>query len=59
MKMKMMISSKNAGNITEEGQFPCDVYRKDVDIKSLLCLFYKCSVHKKCSGIRHKLKEDR
>ena len=53
-----MISSENAKMVIMEGKFPCAVCRKGVVINSILCQFCRCWVHKGCSGIRGKLKED-
>ena len=58
-KKKMMINSKTAEKITEKSKFPCAVCRKGVENNSILCLFCRCWEHKRCSGIRGKLKEDR
>ena len=46
-KTKIMISSKNTGYLTEKGQFPCVVCRKDVGSNSILCQFYRCQVVRK------------
>ena len=58
-RQKMMISSENAGKNTVESKFPCAVCAKGVGTNSFPCQFCKCPVHKKCSSIRDKLKEDR
>ena len=50
----MIISSKNARNVSEEEKFPKAACRKDVVNKSILYQFYRCGVHKRCSGIRAK-----
>ena len=44
--------------VTIEGRFPCAVCRNGVESNSTLCQFCRCWVHKRCSGIRGKLKED-
>ena len=54
----MMISGENAGKVTIKGKFLCAVCRKDVGSNSILCQFCRCWVHKRCSGIRGKLKVD-
>ena len=54
----MMIICGNNGKVTVKSKFPCAVCRKDVGSSSILCRFCRCSVHKRCSGIRGKLKED-
>ena len=48
-----MISSENAAKITDKGKFPCVVSREGICSNSI-----RCWVHKRCSGIRSKLKED-
>ena len=58
VKTKMMISCKNAGKVTEEGGFPFTIYRKVVGSNSIFCQFCRRWVHKKCSVIRVKLKEN-
>ena len=57
-KTKMRISSNNAGKVTIEDKLPYAVCRKGADSNSLLCQFSRCWVHKRCRGIRGKLKED-
>ena len=56
-KTKMMINRENAGKVTVEGQFPSAVWRKSEGRH--LQTFCSCSVLKRCSGVRGKLKEDR
>ena len=57
-KTKMMICSENAANVTENVNFPCAVCRKGADSDSILCQFGSLRVHKRCSGIKGKMKED-
>ena len=54
----MIISSENAGKVTTQGKFPCAVCRKGLGSNSILSTFCRCWLHKRCSGIRDKLKED-
>ena len=54
----MMISSENAGKVTMEGKLPSAVCRQGLGINSILCQFSRCWVHKRCSGIKDKLKEE-
>ena len=51
----MIVSSGNVGKVREESKFPCAIGRRGVDINSFICQFL---VHKRCSGIRGKLKDD-
>ena len=57
-KTKMMFSIENVGKVSVEDKFPCAVYRKGVSSNSILCRFCRCWLHKRCSAIRSKLKED-
>ena len=52
----MMISSENAGKVTEEGNFPCAVCRKVVGNTYIVCQFCRCLLHEGYSGVRGKLK---
>ena len=57
-KTKIMISGPQLGTLKDTGKFPCAVCRTGVGKNSIFC--YGCSmwVHKKCSGITSRLKED-
>ena len=57
-KSKMMINSENAGKITKEGKFTFVVCREDASSYAILYKFCVCWVHKKCSWIKSKLKEN-
>ena len=57
-KTKMMLSSETTGKATMKGKFPSAVCRKGVGSNFTLCQFCRCSVHKRCSSIRGKLRED-
>ena len=46
------------GKVTKEDKFPCTVCRKGVGSNSTLCQFCRCRVHKRCSCVRGKLKDD-
>ena len=37
---KIIISTENAGKVTEEDKFSCGVYRKGAGINSTLCQFF-------------------
>ena len=58
LRTNMMISSEDAGKVTEKGKLPSVVYRKGVGSNSIFCQFCRCWVHKICSSIRGKLKEN-
>ena len=47
----MMISQKKI-------KFPSAVCGENSDSNSIICLFYRCWLYKRCSGIRSKVKED-
>ena len=53
---KIKISNKKQGKVTEKKFFR--VFRKNKGSNSILCQFSRCYAHKRCSGIRQKLKED-
>ena len=53
----MMISSEAAATVKEKSKFPSFVFRKHVESNSILCLFCRCSLHKRYSGVRGKLEE--
>jgi hypothetical protein len=53
--MKCQCSSVQAG---ETGKWPCGVCRKGVGKNSVICEVCKKWVHKKCSGVKGKLKAD-
>ena len=54
----MMITSGDAGKASVQVKFPCAFSRKGIASNSILCQFYRCCVHKRCSSIRDKLKKD-
>ena len=54
----MVISSENAVTVSVEGKFPIAVCRQCVGSNSILFQFCRRWVHKRCTGIRGKLKED-
>ena len=58
-KTKLMINSENAGKVTMEIKLSCVGCRKGLGTNFILCQFCRCWLHKKCSRIRGKLKEDR
>lgn len=58
-KKKMMISSEHDEKVAEESKSACAFCRKNVGCHSILCQFYRCLVHNRCSGIGDKLKENR
>ena len=57
-KTKVMISSVNAGEVSEKGKFPWAVFGKGVSSNFIFCKFCTCWVHKKSTDIRGKLQED-
>ena len=54
----MMISIENVGKVTIEVKFPCAACSEAMSNNPNLCQLYRCLVHKRCSGIRGKLKQD-
>ena len=57
-KTTMIVSTANIGKIREEIKFPCAVSRRGAETNSMIWQFCKYWVHKRCSGIKGKLKED-
>ena len=53
--MKCQFSSVQAG---DSGKWPCGVCRKGVGSNSVVCGVCKKWVHKKCSGVKGRLKDD-
>ena len=53
-----MINSESAGKVTEKSQSHSTVCRKSKSSNSILCQFWRCRVHERCSGIRAKLEKD-
>ena len=59
VKTKMIIGSESTGKVIMQAKFPRAASRKRVGSNSILCQLSRCWVHKRWSGIRSKLKEDR
>ena len=57
-KTKVMRSSVNAGVERESGKYPCSICLKGVGSNAVQCGSCKKWVHKKCSGVKGKLKAD-
>ena len=57
-KTKIMYSGPNLASLVDSGKWPCSVCRKGVGNNSILCVSCNMWVHKKCSGIKQKLKID-
>jgi hypothetical protein len=57
-KTKVMKSQFSAVPVVDSGKWPCGVCRKGVGMNSVVCGVCKKWVHKKCSGVKGKLKFD-
>ena len=57
-KTKIMLSGPNLNLLRDSGKFPCSVCRDGVGRNSIFCTGCNLWVHKRCSGITGKLKED-
>ena len=57
-KTKVMISGPDLNPLKDSGRFPCSVCRDGVGGNSIFCSGCNLWVHKRCSGIAGKLKED-
>jgi hypothetical protein len=57
-KTKVMISHVKSGQAENSGMWPCGVCRKGVGSNSILCSSCKKWVHRKCSGLKGRLRSD-
>jgi hypothetical protein len=57
-KTKVMRCSAESGVVKESGKFPCAICSKGVGKNSIRCVKCKKWVHKKCSGVKGRLKVD-
>ena len=57
-KTKIMMSGPNLNSLRDSGKYPCSVCRDGVGKNSINCPGCNLWVHKRCSGINGKLKED-
>ena len=57
-KTKVMICATDSNPLKDSGKYPCAVCRMGTGSNSILCNGCKFWVHKKCSGIKGKLKPD-
>ena len=57
-KTKIMRCKSGAGEVKSSGKYPCGVCKKGVGRNSIQCSKCKKWIHKKCSKIRGKLKQD-
>ena len=57
-KTKVMICGPDLNPLKDSGRFPCSVCRDGVGGNSIFCTGCNLWVHKRCSGIAGKLKED-
>ena len=57
-KTKIMRCKSGAGQVKSSGKYPCGVCKKGVGRNSILCSKCKKWIHKKCSKIQGKLKQD-
>ena len=57
-KTKIMLSGNDLNSLVDSGKCPCSVCRKGVGCNSILCEGCGLWVHKKCSGVRGKIRSD-
>ena len=57
-KTKIMVSGSNLNTLIDSGKDPCGVCRKGVGSNSIRCTGCSHWIHKKCSGISGRLKDD-
>ena len=57
-KTKIMICGKDLHSLKDSGKHPCGVCHKGVGCNSIFCEGCQLWIHKKCSGIKDKLKEN-
>lgn len=57
-KTKILCSGKNMNILKDKGKWPCSVCRKGVGQNSIYCASCSHWVHKACSGIQGRLRED-
>ena len=55
-KTKIMVYGKDLRSLKDSGKHPCGLCRKGVGCNSILCEGCQSWIHKKCSGIKNKLK---
>ena len=58
VKTKVMRCSDELSVAKESGKFPCAICSKGVGSNSVCCAKCKMWVHKKCSGVKGRLKVD-
>ena len=56
-KSKVMASGIGEGLVFTSGKYPCGVCRKGVGVNSVYCTFCGHWVHKRCSGLKGKLRD--
>jgi len=57
-KTKVLVSGRDIGKVTETGSFPCSVCCRGVGSNSIFCNSCRHWVHKRCSGIKGRLRPD-
>jgi hypothetical protein len=57
-KTKIMKCQVKSGQVEKSGKWPCGVCRKGVGRNSIKCMSCRNWVHKKCSGVKGRLKKD-
>ena len=56
-KTKVMASGTDEGPTFTSGRYPCGVCRKGVGVNSVYCTFCSQWVHKRCSGLKGRLRD--
>ena len=57
-KTKVMVCQAKSGQVMDSGRWPCAICKKGVGSNSIQCSKCKKWIHKKCSGLKKKLKQD-
>ena len=56
-KTKVMASGTDEGPTFTSGRYPCGVCRKGVGVNSVYCTLCSQWVHKRCSGLKGRLRD--
>ena len=57
-KTKVMVCQAKSGQVKDSGKWPCGICKKGVGSNSIQCSQCKKWIHKKCSKLKGKLKQD-
>ena len=57
-RQKAIVSNEKARKVKKQEKFRSTICRKGVGSNSIFCQFFKYWVHKRCTGVRGRLKQD-